>query len=224
MYFAFKKNQDHQIVKLFNSIIKPGDTIVDVGANIGFYSLMFSKLVGIQGKVYSFEPDTYNFKRLHQATKSHKNILIKNAAVGGHSGSLEFYTSANKNVDHRAYAPDTYASKYQVDCLCLDDFILHANFLKLDVQGFEMAVYRGAKKLLESNPNIQIISEFWPYGLQKAGSSKEDFFDFFERIGFTILLLHKGHQTVIERNMLIEFKVHEDTYYNVLICKKRDEN
>jgi FkbM family methyltransferase len=208
---------------LMKSYIKNGNNIIDVGANIGFYSVMFSDLVGAEGKVYSFEPDNYNFSRLEDTIKGHSNITAKKAAVSSVGGQLEFYTSPDKNVDHRAYAPDEYATKYTVDCVSLDEFPgmdTKVDILKVDVQGYEMQVYKGAENIIKANPGIKIFSEFWPYGLQKAGSSKEEFFNFFDEQGFALYLLKDNKQTLITPDSLKNFPVVDAEYFNVLIYRK----
>ncbi len=222
MYFAFKRMQDKQEMELMRSYIKKGDTIIDVGANIGFYAKMFADLAGPEGKVYGYEPDHYNFSLLEKTIKNYSNIILKKAAVSNKSGQLEFYISADKNVDHRAYAPDEFATKYIVDSISLDEFPgkdVPIDLLKVDVQGYEMQVYHGAENLLRNNPGIKIFSEFWPYGLQKAGSSKEEFYDFFTDKGFSIHLLKDGKQTLITLESLKSFPILDEEYFNVLIYK-----
>jgi FkbM family methyltransferase len=202
--------------------IRKRDTIIDVGANIGFYSVMFSGLVGKEGKIYAFEPDNYNFEKLEETIKGIPNVIMRKAAVSNQTGQLEFYTSLDKNVDHRAYAPDSFATKYTVDCISLDEFPgkdTKVDVLKVDVQGYEMKVYKGAENLIKNNPNIKIFSEFWPYGLQKAGSSKEEFYSFFRNKGFSVYLLKEGSQTQINDESLKEFPIVEEEYFNVLVYK-----
>lgn len=223
MYFIFKHRQDQQEIDLMKSYARKGDTIIDVGANIGFYTQLFSQWAGPLGKVYCFEPDTDNYKRLLQTTQKLKNVSPKNAAASHTTGQLEFYTSPDKNVDHRAYAPDTFASKYTVDCVSIDAYLgptTKVNILKVDVQGFEMQVYQGLEKILEANPEIKIFSEFWPYGLQKAGSSKEAYFKFFKAKGFAIYLIKDRKQTLITEPSLDTFPVMEDQYFNVFMLRK----
>ena len=222
MYFAFKNNQDKYEIGLMKSHIKKGDTVIDVGANIGFYSGMFSDLVGVEGKVYAFEPDNYNYRRLEETIKSYANIIVKKAAVSSSSGQLEFYISADKNVDHRAYAPDEFATKYTVDAISLDEFPgkeTKVDILKVDVQGYEMQVYQGAENLIDANLGIKIFSEFWPYGLLKAGSDKETFFNFFTAKGFSIYLVKDDKQTRITVDSLKDFPVVDEEYFNVLIYR-----
>ncbi len=205
-----------------SELIKPGDSIVDVGANIGFYAKKFSQLTGPTGTVACFEPDDYNYLRLLQTIHNLPNVKSLKAAVSGTTGQLEFYTSPDKNVDHRAYAPDEFATKYTVDCISLDEYLgenAKVDILKVDVQGFEMQVYAGAKKILENNQTIKIFSEFWPYGLQKAGSSKEAYFNFFTEKGFKIFLLKDNLQTLITEATLQNFPVSEENYFNVFITR-----
>ncbi len=222
LYFIFKHRQDRQEIKLMKSYANKGDTIIDVGANIGFYAQLFSRWVGPNGKVYCFEPDTNNYHRLLQTTQNLNNVRTKNAAASNTTGQLEFYTSPDKNVDHRAYAPDTFATKYTVDCVRIDEFLgpsTKVNILKVDVQGFEMQVYKGLEKILAANPEMKIFSEFWPYGLQKAGSSKEEYFKFFTEKGFTIYLLKDNKETIITEASLKDFPISEGEYFNVFMSQ-----
>ncbi len=223
LYFAFKKKQDARELALMKQFINPSHIIVDVGANIGFYASYFSKLTGPKGKVYCFEPDAYNYKRLLQTTRSLTNVLTTNAAVSSTNGHLDFYLSHDKNVDHRAYAPESYASKHTVDCISLDSFLgddVRIDILKVDVQGYEMQVYEGAKQLLAANPNLKIFSEFWPYGLQQAGASKESFLNFFTQLGFLVYHIQETGLTKITPETLDSFPIDERAYFNVLLSKE----
>jgi len=222
LYFNFKNKQDIQELKLMSELIKPGDSIVDVGANIGFYAKKFSELTGSNGSVTCFEPDDYNYLRLLQTIHNLPNVKSLKAAVSSTTGQLEFYTSPDKNVDHRAYAHDEFATKYTVDCISLDEYLgenAKVDILKVDVQGFEMQVYAGAKNILENNQTIKIFSEFWPSGLLKAGSSKEAYFNFFTEKGFKIFLLKDNLQTLITEASLQNFHVTEEAYFNVFITR-----
>ncbi len=223
LYFIFKRRQDKAEMQLMQRWVKPSAVVVDIGANIGFYSRYFSGLVGPKGMVYSFEPDAYNYRRLLETLSGYPNVVTENAAVSDTSGQLQFFLSPDKNVDHRAYATDTHTESYSVKCVSLDDFLdeeTAIDFMKVDVQGYEMSVYKGAEQLLAFNSDIKILSEFWPYGLEKAGSSKEAFFDFFSTRGFHVYLLEGETLRKLSTADLPSFPINEANYYNVLICKE----
>lgn len=223
LYFRFKRRQDKAEMALMQRWVKPGSVVVDVGANIGFYSRYFSELTGTRGMVYSFEPDAYNYRRLLETLTGYPNVVTENAAVSDNTGTLQFFLSPDKNVDHRAYATDTHSESYTVRCISLDEFLdeeTAIDFMKVDVQGYEMSVYKGAEQLLTFNTDIKILSEFWPYGLEKAGSSKEAFFEFFHSRNFNVYLLEGESLRKLAAQDLPSFPVNEANYYNVLICKE----
>src|SRR5512141_2881832 len=82
MYKAFKTKQDAYEIELLKKYIKPGDTIIDIGSNIGFYAGILSNLATEKGHVYCFEPDITNFLHLKKEVSKLKNVTINNKAVG----------------------------------------------------------------------------------------------------------------------------------------------
>jgi fibrillarin-like rRNA methylase len=93
LYPRFKMRQDAEEIEFLKRTIKKGDTVLDIGANIGFYSKLLAGLTGESGKVYSFEPDAANYNYLLRNTKGIKNIIPINKAVSESSGILQLYTS-----------------------------------------------------------------------------------------------------------------------------------
>lgn len=196
MYAAFKNRQDAFEIDLLKKYIHKNDKVLDIGANIGFYATILSDIVGDKGSVYCFEPDVKNFNYLKKAVAGHANIVINNKAVGPKTETLKIYTSKNLNVDHRTYKPEEYDQEIEIDAVSIDDYLLSQpakkiDFIKMDIQGFEMQAIQGMQKTLEANEHIQLISEFWPYGLRKAGSSVSDYFNFLTSKGFNCYLLEK---------------------------------
>lgn len=189
LYFQFKKIQDKSIIELCKSLVKPGDLIADVGANIGFYSSIFSGLTGTQGHVYSFEPDQKNFKKLKKNISGLSNCTLVNSAVGQRTEKLNFYTSHRLNVDHRTVKPEKFDSVLEVDCFSLDDYLkdnTKLNFIKMDIQGAEMNALLGMKNILSSNKDLKIISELWPYSMIRAGYNTEDMITYLNSLGYSI--------------------------------------
>ena len=81
LYFFYKKITDMEIITWLSERIQPGMKIVDIGGNIGFYTALFSRLVGERGVVHVFEPDTVNFEHLKANAKRLKNVVINHCAV-----------------------------------------------------------------------------------------------------------------------------------------------
>jgi FkbM family methyltransferase len=225
MYSVFKKKQDAFEIELLKKHIKPGQTILDIGANIGFYADILSQLVGPDGKIHCFEPDATNYGYLEKATKKLSNVIINNNAVGPKTETIKIYTSKNLNVDHRTYKPDDYDEEIEIQAVSIDDYLGINNkidFIKIDIQGFEMQAMKGMTFTLNANPDLKMISEFWPYGLRKAGSSLTEYFSFFKDKGFNVYLLEKNTLKLLSQEKVKELEgLGEEHYFNIFITKER---
>lgn len=224
LYKFFKNKQDAFEIDLLKNYIKKDYTVLDIGANIGFYANIISEIIGEKGKVICFEPDTKNFKYLEESTKIKNNIIIYNKAVSSKSEKIKIYTSKNLNVDHRTYKPDDYDQEIEIDAVSIDDFLFESfnkiDFIKIDIQGYEMQAIKGMLKTLNSNINIKIISEFWPHGLNKSGSSVIEYFNFLDNNGFNCYILNKNsmQKLNIEKVQSLE-NLGEDHYFNIFATR-----
>ncbi len=228
LYRIFKNNQDAFEINLIRRNIRPGDVVLDIGANIGFYTTIFSELTGSNGQVHAFEPDPENCDHLRDATKKLENVNVINKAVDSKSGKLKLFTSKKLNVDHRTYKTDDFDRELEVEAISIDDFFRNNNpgkvvdFIKIDIQGFEMEAMKGMIHLLESNPQLNILSEFWPYGLKKAGSSALEYFIFLNKLGFEIKLINKNKLETLNSDKVIEMdSFGEKIYFNVFISRQK---
>ncbi len=174
LYRAFKAYTDRAERQLLRNILFPGAVVVDAGANIGIYSEFLARCVGPTGVVHSFEPSPENFERLRAATRNVANVQLSQAAVGERSGKSKLYISDRLNVDHRAYVTDGDSRRSVViEMVALDDYFKsgeRVDLIKMDIQGYELHALRGANRVLVDNPDIQLLLEFWPYGLKQAGA------------------------------------------------------
>src|SRR5258708_4586206 len=109
--------------RLFKKEIKPGQTVLDIGANIGYYTLIAAKLVGPSGKVYAFEPDPTNFKILKKNVErnGHSNVVLVNQAVADKNKKVRLYLNPANKGDHRIYDSKDGRSSIAVRTIRLDD-------------------------------------------------------------------------------------------------------
>ncbi len=132
------------------------------------------------------------------------------------------------NVDHRTYPVDDYAEVIEINATTIDDYLQSNNttqvdFIKMDIQGFEMAALKGMEKTLKNNPHVKIITELWPYGLKKAGSSALEIVDFANSEKFNIYLVTPNQLELITKDMVLKLKEDEKNYYNVVLSKESFE-
>lgn len=177
-------------IRYLEKIVRPNWHIADVGANQGIYTLFLSAAVPL-GHVYAFEPDPSLFASLkgNVLRNGANNVTLFNAAAASKPATLLLRPSRLNRGDNQIVSSETPgADTVAVDAISLDEVIpqLKLDLLKIDVQGFEVEVLRGAEKLFEANPPLLILLEFWPHGLRNAGSNPEEFLDILVRAGFSV--------------------------------------
>lgn len=176
--------------KFIVKTLKKGDTFIDIGANNGYFSLMASILVGSTGKVYAFEPTPDSFKRLQ--TNVHinkfKNIKLFECALGDKVGKIKLNIS--KKEDGQNSIADIVDKKESIDVEVrrLDDILKDkkVNLIKIDVEGYEKEVFKGAIKTIKNNSNIKIVFENNPELMILRGLNPSYLLHFFKRLGFEV--------------------------------------
>lgn len=136
--------------KLFESKIKPGDAVFDIGANTGFYTLLASDLVGSLGHVYAFEPVPRNTHFLHEHLRLNKvgNVEVIEAAVSDRGGDTYFDDTPGSAMGHLAAKGRLKVRTVSIDALISEGRVLPPNCMKIDVEGGEFLVLSGAKSTL----------------------------------------------------------------------------
>ncbi len=227
---------------LMTSLIKPGDVVADLGANIGYYTLIFSKLVGNNGKIFAFEPGSSNF-----------NILIKNIKINGYSKIVVTEKKAISNIDdkeiilyldddnhgmNRIYkANDLVNEKYKqevVKTIRLDTYFENnydcqkIDFIKMDLEGSEYGALTGMQNISRNplNKNLKMLVEFHPTSIIEYGKEPKQVLELLYSYNFDIWDLDKikKNKTKISLNnesILNEFIRKADKYTTNLLCEKQ---
>lgn len=177
--------------KAFKKIVKAGDTVIDVGANIGYYTILASQCVKESGRVFSFEPVSKIYKRLLFNTLGHKNITTIKSACGKEKclTKISVYNdsvSAGSSIS----APDNSVTESleEIEVLRLDDYmrqkgIKKVDVVKIDVEGYEMNVLRGMEGIIRANLALNIFIEINKELLSAAGTSTEEIFSYLQSLG-----------------------------------------
>jgi FkbM family methyltransferase len=180
--------------------VRPGMRVLDIGANVGLYSLLLSRLVGEAGSVIAIEPDPNLFAALESSCQvnSAENIELHNVAAAAKPGRLSLYRSLLNAGDNRIGSKDRGRSTRRIEtqAMTIDEIVgsRRVDFIKLDVQGWEGQVLRGMRAVMERNPAIEILFEFWPFGLREAGWNPLDVLSELESFGLHIYSLDDGRQ------------------------------
>jgi FkbM family methyltransferase len=188
--------------ELVPSLVHENDTVLDVGANIGYYTLILARLVGPRGRVFSFEPDPGNFALLKKNVEAngYKNVVLVNAALSDQPATLKLYLSEENRGDHRIYPSDDQRRAIQIPAITVDDYFAGLSdeiaFIKMDVQGAEAKVLTGMKRLLEETPKCQMLFEFWPKGISDAGDEAEQALARLTRNRFSLKLVDQQRKSL----------------------------
>lgn len=167
--------------ELFKILVKKGMVVVDIGANIGWYTLIAAKLVGKKGKVYAFEPDPDNCALLKKNVQinGYKNVIIEQKAILNRWGTIRLFLSSSNLGDHRTYDSHDGRKWITVKGITLDEYFRNKpdriDIIKLDIQGAEMEALLGMDRIIKANENLKILTEFWPIGITRAGFSPKRF-------------------------------------------------
>jgi len=182
-------------VGLLGRLCREGMSVLDLGANVGFHTLLFARSVGAGGHVWAFEPDPDNFSTLcnNLELNSYGNVTAVQAAVGSATGRGSLYRSPF-HCDHRTYPTEEGRREIPVEMISVDEFLppgQRVDFVKMDIQGAEGMALQGMKRTIASNPGIVILMEFWPEGLRKTGFSPEMVLSELKDIGFALFRINE---------------------------------
>jgi FkbM family methyltransferase len=150
-------NYEKECAGAVASLVKPGMVVYDIGANVGFYTLAFSRLVGDTGQVFAFEPEARNAHliRQHLDLNQVTNVTLVQAAVSDQAGLVAFegFNEIGKIVEKSAY---------RVPAIVLDEFIAAGHpdpaFIKMDIEGAECAALAGAQSILKKGTAQWVIA------------------------------------------------------------------
>lgn len=177
--------------RYFSKALKPGSTIIDVGANVGLYTLIFSHLVGSSGKVISLEPSADLFSQLLRNLELNHISNVTAHALGADSttGLRYFEENALNSGDNRlSSSPDDASNRTKIQVTALDDLVgsQKVDWVKIDVQGWEPNVLQGMSRIIHQNPDLKIFFEFWPQGIRQTGGNPEEFLGSFQACGLKL--------------------------------------
>jgi len=190
---------------IFQKLLVKNMTVVNIGANIGYYTLIAAHAVGPNGRVYAFEPEPTNYKILVKniEVNAYKNVIPIQAAVSDKQGTLKLFLD-KFNFGGPSLAEQNVSIKngyIEVETDSLDNFIekydkaLQVDLIQMDAQGSEGLILHGALNILLNN-NLRIIMEFWPYGLSNMKTDALGLLRRIESYGFKIGLIDETNKCV----------------------------
>ncbi len=186
--------------RLFKRLVKPGMVVVDLGAHIGWYTLLAARQVGKTGRVYAFEPSQANFLFLLRNLDLNgiHNVIPVRKAVSNTRGSMTLFSGQHGRTGLNSLYPNRFTGgeAVTVEAITLDDFFEKEGWppidlVKMDIEGAEPAALEGMTRLIQKMASIKLIVEFFPTVLQAAGVSPQQFLERLLRLGLTVQVINE---------------------------------
>lgn len=178
-----------ETTRFIRNTVESGQKVIDIGANVGYYTLLFAKAVGPKGIVHAFEPNPTLAKilRYNIHLNNYKNVIANEKAVSDSNGIARFYL--DRQVHERSSLnPKRGSEIIEVDIIKLDDYFEESkgaiDWIKLDVEGHESKALAGMKQIINESNNIRLIVEFIP---DNPGFDVDNFFSQLEGFAFRSL-------------------------------------
>ena len=235
-YFFYKRHFEDFYVSLIKQYPKllNGGHIIDVGANIGYTTILFARYLSPDFKIFAIEPHPLNFEKLQENIARYKlkdKVVLIQAAVGEKNGEINLWQNEKSHADHRILTPsfnDSLAEKsfttLKVPMITLDGLSKtynlkgKVNFVKIDVQGYELPVLKGMKDLLQDNFNLKVCLEYAPDIMEEMGFEANQIFDFF--VNYSKYLVNGKGVQKLENKETINKNQLDNGYADILFSKQ----
>ena len=196
-----------QTTRLFQALLKPGMRVIDVGAHVGYYTLLAARLVGSEGKVYAFEPEPRNYELLVKNVQlnDYRNVVMHTEALSDRLGEAELFLSALDTARHSIFRNEvTKGRRIPVRTVTVDAFVEQEGWpqidlLKIDVEGGETRVLAGMAGLVARKKLSNLVIELAPRELEAAGVSPSVLLEKLRSFAFRIHVVMPEGPVALER-------------------------
>tara|TARA_B100000586_G_C20074843_1_gene412538 strand:- start:285 stop:1127 length:843 start_codon:yes stop_codon:yes gene_type:complete len=226
IFKIYEPNQT-EIVKKY---VHEGDIVIDIGAHVGYYTLLMAQLVGKNGKVYSFEPDPVNFQLLKKSVEINgfENVVLIQKAVSNITDKVKLFLGDNDSAINRIYDAKLGDAKESIDVesIRIDEYFKEndelINFIKIDSEGSEVKIINGMKQFLSRNQELVMMTEFFPFLIKKSGDEPNQYLKSLEKSGFSLYnILDKNEKTnKINSENFLESGINSQYCTNLLCIKQ----
>lgn len=222
-YSRYKVLVEAGEVDHLHAYVVDGGTVIDVGANIGFFSLKFASWVGASGRVFAIEPEAENFGRISARVKRggySSRVSLIQAAAAEKSGVVRLAINPNNPMDHRLSENGTPVRSITIDDLCASEGWPQVCLVKIDVQGAEGRVIAGALETLKRcSPALYIeIEESSVFGVGHGGLHMDDL----TALGYRPYTLEKDGARAVEGSDAVVAIVKRNGYADFLFLKTKE--
>jgi FkbM family methyltransferase len=208
---------------LLEKAVRPGATVVDVGAFIGHFTLLAARATGPSGRVHAFEPDPRDYPWLLRNVEENGftgRVIAEAVALSDRTGTALLHLAQQDTSQSSIVFAADAAGSVAVPTIALDEHLPRGSevgLVKIDVEGAEIEALRGMEGILTGSPDVSLFIEVNPRALEAAGFSTEVLLDRLRELGFDYLLIDEPHETLVP----FGGKVEGVNFVNLLCTKRR---
>lgn len=198
-----------EVTGAFRALVKPGDTVFDIGGDAGYYTLLFAKGVGPKGKVFVFEPIPKAQERIMEnvSLNGFKNVTLVDLALGSRPGSFVLekpFEASRINLEKKEAVPgeDILVKVERLDTLAEEQGLPRADLIKIDVEGAEMEILRGMEGYVNKHHPTFVI-ELHPQLLPGFNATVSDVLTWLTDRGYTLTAIDAGNISHTEATTFI---------------------
>ena len=191
-------NKEPRSIAFAEALLEPDMVVLDVGANIGYYSLIFATLVGKNGEVHAFEPTPVLSERirLNLALNGLTQVRVNQVAVSDAVGTASLHISVEDPEANSLFKMEDRSGEIAVATNTLDAYLAtnglrKVNLIKIDCEGSELSVLRGTRTLLAANDGPMLLLECNAASLAACGASVMDLLDYLRRASYDCFALEQ---------------------------------
>lgn len=215
MYSQLDKGEFYESAtsKFFLSVLKPGDTFIDIGAHVGYFSMLAAAIVGEEGEVIAFEPSPDNYRQLveHVALNGFTNVLPLHLAVGDTEQVATLHLNADNDGGHALWDVRTHQANHKsramprmhptyvtrLDRVLRGRPMLSVKAVKLDIEGSEVRALRGAVETLAKHQVPFVVAEVNRSGLEQLGASEWELRALMTGHGYTTWIIQDAEPELV---------------------------
>lgn len=212
------------VTDVFLRSIKPGMTVIDVGANVGYYTLLGARAVGPTGKVYAFEPEPRNLKFLTS------NVSLAGAhwttvcgkALWNETGTSKLFVRADDQCGGHSMIGGDESKAVSIETITLDEYLgnnQRVDVMKIDAEGAEPFIIEGMQQVIAASPGMKILMEFAPDFVRGSGRDPQEFLNMLIGLGLSIKFIN--HDATLSDVVINKIESYSDAWPEMLYLDKQ---
>ena len=227
-------NYEPETLRIFDAVLKEGDSVIIAGAHQGFFVLYLAALVGKTGKVYAFEPEKKNFAILSEKVKGLENVEINNFALGDREASAKFYFNSDNDGGHALWDvsinPNNVKSQANptienVEVKTIDslfpDGIENLKLLMLDAEGSEHSIIKGGINTIADSETPYIICEINNFAMNRCMTSQLSLRSYLSMYGYKPYVMNEKEVIDVRKDEVKAFipDTEQEVVFNMLFSR-----